>query len=98
MSKAKHTFFCADLDYGALSEDESFHATRVMRLAEDDLINIINGKGRSVLAKITSSTKREVGYEIIKELTKESHPLNLQIAIAPTKKHGSIFIFFGKDH
>ena len=96
MSKAKHTFFCADLDNGVLSEDESFHATRVMRMGEDDLINIINGKGRSVLAKITSSGKREVGYEIINELAKESHPLNLQIAIAPTKSMDRFSFFLEK--
>lgn len=96
MSKAKHTFFCADLDKEALSEDESFHASKVMRLGEDDLINIINGKGRSVLAKITSISKKEVGYEIMKELAKESHPLNLQIAIAPTKSMDRFSFFLEK--
>lgn len=96
MSKAKHTFFCADLNLGVLSEDESFHATKVMRMSEEDLINIINGKGRSVLAKITSTSKKEVTYEIIKELAKESHPLKLQIAIAPTKSMDRFSFFLEK--
>lgn len=96
MSLAKHTFFCADLNFGVLNETESHHASRVMRLVEDDRIYIIDGKGRKVLAKITSVGKREVGFEIEKELEVESHPLNVHVVIAPTKNIDRFTFFLEK--
>ncbi|MFT4600539.1 MAG: 16S rRNA (uracil1498-N3)-methyltransferase [Arenicella sp.] len=96
MLKSKHTFFCSDLNFGLLDEGESLHATKVMRLKEGDQINIIDGNGRSVEAKITSTVKKEVGFEVINEDRSSEHPLPLTIAIAPTKSIDRFSFFLEK--
>ncbi|UKN02817.1 16S rRNA (uracil(1498)-N(3))-methyltransferase [Paracrocinitomix mangrovi] len=85
MQKAKHTFFCGDIEKGSLNEDESFHASKVMRLMSGDLINIIDGKGNSYIAKISTAVKKEVQFEIVRKLEKTASPLNVHLVIAPTK-------------
>lgn len=96
MSTEKHTFFCEDLNFGVLNEDESAHASRVLRLSNGDRITIVNGKGRSVLAEITSINKKEVGFEIIKEYQTNAHPLHVHIGIAPTKNIDRFTFFLEK--
>jgi 16S rRNA (uracil1498-N3)-methyltransferase len=84
------------MNFGVLNEDESGHAIRVLRLAEDDHITIVNGKGRSAVAKITSTSKKEVGFEIINEIDNEAHPLHLHIGIGPTKSIDRFSFFLEK--
>jgi 16S rRNA (uracil1498-N3)-methyltransferase len=96
MSKTKHTFFCSDLNYGLLNEEESNHAIRVLRLNLDDEISVVNGKGRLVIGKITSTDRREVGFEIMKEELLDIHPLHLHVAIAPTKNIDRFMFFLEK--
>ncbi|MBD3637607.1 MAG: 16S rRNA (uracil(1498)-N(3))-methyltransferase [Crocinitomicaceae bacterium] len=96
MSQVKHTFFCADLNYGLLNEDESIHANRVLRLKIGDEIRVVNGRGRAVIARITSTGKKEVGYEIQHEIDNDVHPLHVHIAIAPTKNIDRFTFFLEK--
>ena len=96
MSEAKHTFFCPDLNYGVLNEEESAHAIRVLRLKEGDHIKVVNGRGQMILAKITSADKREVGFEFMSSLHNETNRLNLHIAIAPTKNIDRFSFFLEK--
>ena len=96
MSQAKHTFFCKDPDFGVLNEHESHHATKVLRLMEGDFIRLLNGKGRMVLARITSLNRKEMGFEIIQEIEQDVHPLRLHIAIAPPKNIDRFQFFLEK--
>ncbi|MCB9223394.1 MAG: 16S rRNA (uracil(1498)-N(3))-methyltransferase [Crocinitomicaceae bacterium] len=96
MSTEKHTFFCEDLNFGILDEDESGHAVRVLRLTEGNLITVIDGKGRSVIAKITSASKREVGFDIVEEHPNTEQPLRVHIGIAPTKNIDRFTFFLEK--
>jgi 16S rRNA (uracil1498-N3)-methyltransferase len=96
MSTQKHTFFCADLNLGVLNEDESGHAARVLRLNEGAEITVVDGKGRAVIAKITSVNKKKVSFEIINEQTNNQFPLKLHIGIAPTKSIDRFNFFLEK--
>ncbi len=94
--KSKHTFFCKDINFGILDEGESMHATKVMRLQEGDLMNLIDGKGRLAQVKITSTQKKEVGFDVVHEETTDQHPLPVTIAIAPTKNIDRFSFFIEK--
>ena len=96
MNKSKHTFFCRDLNFGILSKDESLHASKVLRLKDGDIITVLNGSGRCVKAKITGSQKKEVSFEILNELKHNKSPLNIHIAIAPTKNIDRFAFFLEK--
>jgi len=69
-----------------LNEQESAHAIRVLRLKENDIIDITNGKGFLYKAKIIAMTKKNCSLEIIEEkfIDREKN-YKLHIAIAPTK-------------
>lgn len=96
MISPKHRFFCTDPESGFLDEDESAHANRVLRLVSGDRIEIINGKGARIIARITESSKNRVGFQIEKqELTEQDKP-EIHIAIAPTKNIDRFEFFLEK--
>lgn len=67
-----------------LTEEESKHAQKVLRLQLDDYVNVINGKGLLAYGKIKQLGKK---IEIKIEKTEITKPpkLHLHIALAPTK-------------
>jgi 16S rRNA (uracil1498-N3)-methyltransferase len=69
-----------------LSEEESIHAIKVLRLKENDLITIIDGRGHLYEAEINKANAKKCGFTILKtrEETKK-HSYRLHIAVAPTK-------------
>ncbi|MBP8944886.1 MAG: 16S rRNA (uracil(1498)-N(3))-methyltransferase [Paludibacteraceae bacterium] len=69
-----------------LSEEESQHAVKVLRLKEGEEIILIDGKGGYYKAKITFPDAKHCEFEII-ETIPDFGKLNyyLHIAIAPTK-------------
>ncbi|MFB0925634.1 MAG: RsmE family RNA methyltransferase, partial [Vicingaceae bacterium] len=70
-----------------LSENESKHAIRVLRLKKHDTINLINGKGSFYEAIISDDNPKKCEV-IITSIQKEilNKPI-LHIAIAPTKNN-----------
>lgn len=69
-----------------LNEIESKHAVRVLRLANGDKIQLIDGKGNFFEAKIVDAHPKRCEVEITKkiiEFNKRNHYLHL--AVAPTK-------------
>lgn len=69
-----------------LDEMESKHAVRVLRLANGDKIQLVDGKGNFFEAKIVDAHPKRCEVEIIKkiiEFNKRNHYLHL--AVAPTK-------------
>ncbi len=82
-----HSFYCPSIiNNPILSEEESNHAVRVLRLVNGDDIRIYDGIGNIYLAKITQAHHKHTICEII-DTTHIPKPRNysVQIAIAPTK-------------
>lgn len=83
-----HLFYTPDIegDHYVLTEQESKHCIRVLRLNINDQINLIDGKGGFFTARIVKSDTKHCQVEIIDKIAKygcRSTPIH--IAIAPTK-------------
>lgn len=69
-----------------LNETESKHAVRVLRLKEDDRLQLIDGKGGFYTAKIASAHPKKCKLSITNsEFDYGKKDFSLHIAIAPTK-------------
>jgi len=81
-------FFAADINSinYTLSEEESRHCIKVLRLSLNDKIQLIDGKGGLYIAKIIDDNYKKCKVEII-ETTKEykKRKFYLHIGISPTK-------------
>jgi 16S rRNA (uracil1498-N3)-methyltransferase len=80
-------FYCPTLaTVPVLSEEESQHAVKVLRLQSGDEIVVVDGVGGYHKARITNPHHKRCGFEIL-ETTAEYGKRNfrLHIAIAPTK-------------
>lgn len=70
----------------SLSEEESKHCQRVLRLQAGDTIHLTNGQGTLFEARIFNATSRQVSVEIVKKLEHfGKRPYRLHLAVAPTK-------------
>lgn len=69
----------------SLSENESRHAIKVLRLTEGDEITLLDGCGGIYKANITLAHPKHCEFEITAQQQKEPNPYPLHIAIAPTK-------------
>lgn len=83
-----HLFYTPDIvsDVYQLSEEESKHCTRVLRLKIGDRINLIDGYGGFYLAEIIDEHPKKTILKVLDkqiEYGKRNHYLH--IAIAPTK-------------
>lgn len=79
-------FFEPDIARGHLSEEESQHAVKVLRLHSGDEISIIDGHGGLHQAKITLPHPKKCCFSIIEsKLEYGKRNYKLHIAIAPTK-------------
>jgi 16S rRNA (uracil1498-N3)-methyltransferase len=70
----------------ALSEEESKHCVRVLRLQAGDIIQLIDGKGNFYAAELTDAHPKKTQLKILsveQDPNKRNHYLH--IAIAPTK-------------
>lgn len=79
-----------------LSEEESKHACRVLRLKEGDEISILNGKGFEFITKIIDANPKKCGVEVVKINKEKTPPYSIHIAIAPTKNNDRIEWFLEK--
>ena len=96
MKTTKHTFFCQSISELKLSEEESHHAIRVLRLKMGDLITIIDGVGTTVVGKITELNKKSLHYEIVNSRFEAPFNTEIHIAIAPTKSNDRYEFFLEK--
>ena len=85
-----HIFYTPDIDIHAssyqLSEEESKHSSRVLRLKQDDEITLVDGKGSTFIARITDShAKRTQTHIISSSFQEKPRPYHLHLAVAPTK-------------
>jgi 16S rRNA (uracil1498-N3)-methyltransferase len=83
-----HRFYTPELTEGTtlftLSEAESKHGIQVMRLKENDSIELFNGKGISAITTIIEAHPKRCSVKIEK-ITRHSTENPVHIAIAPTK-------------
>lgn len=81
-----HLFYQPELQNGLLelSEEETRHAVRVLRLNAGDKIEVSDGNGVRAKAEITELSKRSCSFQIL-EQTKQTEPILPKVAIAPTK-------------
>jgi 16S rRNA (uracil1498-N3)-methyltransferase len=94
-----HCFFQTDLtsEFISLSEDESKHAIRVLRLTIGDQVEIVDGKGTRAIAEVTSDHAKRCELSIVsRTLEKSSRNFHLHIAVAPTKNIERIEWFLEK--
>lgn len=83
-----HLFYTPDIKATIyqLTEEESKHCIRVLRLKTGDKVNLIDGKGGFYLAEIINDHPKRTELHIIEaqqEYAKRNHYLH--IAVAPTK-------------
>lgn len=72
--------------YCTLDSEESRHAVRVLRLREDDSINVTDGKGNLFHCKIVDAHDHACVVEVEKqELTTHNSQFSIHLAVAPTK-------------
>lgn len=76
----------ADLGLHTLSEEESFHCAKVLRMKAGDPIAVTNGKGKIFQGLLVDGHPKKAVVELteLKE-TYDQWPFHLHIAIAPTK-------------
>ena len=93
-----HLFYCPDITTThELTEEESGHAVRVLRLAEGAEISIIDGAGTFHRALITRAHPKRCGVEILESRVEAKvWPVWIHVAVAPTKNLDRIEWFVEK--
>ena len=94
-----HIFYTPDInsDTYILSQEESKHCIKVLRLKNDDKIQLIDGKGKSYTAVIKDDNYKQCKVNIVETIKKQSRKnYNLHIAIAPTKNINRFEVFLEK--
>lgn len=81
-----HLFYQLELTNGihCLSEEESGHAVRVMRMSVGDKAEVTDGRGTRALVELLDTNKRGCAFQVLEQKTIE-RPVFPNIAIAPTK-------------
>ena len=87
-SQAMQLFYAADFtapEY-MLSEEESRHAVKVLRLMEGDTLHITDGKGNLYRCEVASAHQKHCLVRVVKHFEEfEKLPYRLTMAVAPTK-------------
>lgn len=80
-----------------MNEDDSKHAVKVLRHKEGDLLNIVDGKGNWLTAKIVNTNFKNIKLDIQTVENEYNKPdYYIHIAIAPTKNTDRIEWFLEK--
>jgi 16S rRNA (uracil1498-N3)-methyltransferase len=93
-----HVFYQPDLttDQIVLSEEESKHCIRVLRLKKGDEVNIADGKGTQAIASIADDHVKKCVLQIKQRIIHKPRKNYLHIAIAPTKNFDRMEWFIEK--
>ena len=81
-----------------LSEEESLHCTKVLRLQKQNYVEVLNGQGAVYRGVISGDGKKKVCVDLLNELsgTNSKRDYYLHVAIAPTKNTDRIEWFVEK--
>ncbi len=92
-----HLFYQPDAPTATdLTDDDSRHAVRTLRLAAGDEIAVTDGRGSRFSAIITSANAKRCGFRITDQIFTPSHPFAVRICVAPTKNLDRIEWFVEK--
>ncbi len=80
-----------------LSEDESKHVIRVLRMKLGERIGILDGNGSSYTCEIIDDSPKRCGLSVIEVQTEEKQNIEIHIAIGPTKQMERIEWFIEKS-
>jgi 16S rRNA (uracil1498-N3)-methyltransferase len=80
----------------ALTDDEAFHAAKVLRLREGEMVQVTDGKGSWFEAKVRQTTPKRCDLQIVQQTSYEPRPYSIEIALAPTKNMDRIEWFVEK--
>ncbi|GAC1593566.1 MAG: 16S rRNA (uracil(1498)-N(3))-methyltransferase [Hymenobacter sp.] len=82
-----HTFYAPDLagPTYTLPEDESKHAVRVLRLANGDPVELLDGRGGHYAATVADANPKRCQLCITRHETVLPRPYVTHVAVAPTK-------------
>ncbi|GAC1372967.1 MAG: 16S rRNA (uracil(1498)-N(3))-methyltransferase [Hymenobacter sp.] len=82
-----HTFYAPDLagPTYTLPEDESKHAVRVLRLANGDPVELLDGRGGRYAATVADANPKRCQLRITRHETVPPRPYVTHVAVAPTK-------------
>jgi 16S rRNA (uracil1498-N3)-methyltransferase len=94
-----HLFYSPDIqDNGNyLNEEETYHCIKVLRHKINDLIYVLDGKGRYFECKITDTSQKQCKVFIQKEIISSFPEPKCHIAVAPTKNIERIEWFIEKS-
>ncbi|MEN9700557.1 MAG: hypothetical protein RLZZ301_1755 [Bacteroidota bacterium] len=87
--------FSAEQQQYQLSEEESKHCVRVLRMQEGDVLTLLNGNGLEAIARITAAHAKHCHLQIEKTILHPETPL-VHVAMAPTKNMDRIEWFLEK--
>ncbi|OUJ71850.1 16S rRNA (uracil(1498)-N(3))-methyltransferase [Hymenobacter crusticola] len=81
------TFYTPDLTAltYTLSEEESKHAVRVLRLRAGDSVELVNGRGSVYQAEVAQADAKRCQLRITHEQQVPRRPYDVHVAVAPTK-------------
>ena len=83
-----HTFFTENITKDTiLSEIESRHAVKVLRLSTGDRIRLINGKGTEAIGEIKNAHHKHCEITIVSTTHNNKTTKEIAIALAPTKSN-----------
>ena len=82
-----HRFYCPDIASAhVLTEEESSHCVRVLRLGEGDTVEVVDGCGVAHECRIALAHPKKCAVEIIRSHSETPHwGHRITIAVAPTK-------------
>lgn len=90
-------FYCPEIVANpCLSEEESVHCVRVLRMKEGEEIGVIDGKGHFYKAVITNAHPKHCQVEILETTLDKSGPFFAHIAMCPTKNPERVEWFIEK--
>lgn len=78
-------FYQPDVSGGYLSEEESRHASKVLRLNTGDSIMIVDGLGTYYQALLLDTHPKKCTFEVVNRHRQPSRPYRIKLLIAPTK-------------
>lgn len=79
-----HLFYQPD-PVAYLTEDDSRHAVKTLRLSTDDLIAVTDGQGNRFTGVITKVDARQCGFRTTGQQIVPKRPFSIRLCVAPTK-------------
>ncbi len=91
-----HLFYQPDSESHFLSEDDSRHAIKTLRLGVGDSIAVTNGRGTRFACQISKADARQCGFRVMEQQKTPARPFSVRICVAPTKNIDRIEWFIEK--